>query len=424
MNVSLLIPVIVTVLGLFLLIRLRFFFIRHPLGTLRLLTQTLSTPEARGALGLALAGTLGVGNIFGVAAGIMIGGAGSVFWLVISALFAMIIKYAESVLALADRDGAGGGMHRVLKRQFSDMGTVLSCLYAALCLFLSLLMGSAMQSNAVSDVACNNLDISPVTFAVFFVIIVLIGIIGGAEKIEKIASKLIPLATIIYILSAFSIIIINFSSLPDIILSIIRSAFSTEATLGGGVSSACLLAMREGYCRGILSNEAGAGTSAMAHSRADTRTAAEAGVCGMCEVFFDSLLLCPLTALAILCAVPDVSAYTTPMSLVSAAFSLTLGEWSVWLLFLAVAVFAYSTVICWYYYGSECMRYLFGNRSVWVFLALFFVFLILGAVASLPYLLFPTDLILLFMCILTSAAILRGTPEIIRLTHSSGLMGK
>ena len=198
MKLSFLLPILVASAGLYLLVRLRFFFICHPIRTMGEFTSALGDRGARRSLCLALAGTLGVGNIFGVAAGIMIGGAGSLFWLFLSSIFAMIIKYAETLLTF-DIKTARGGMAEVIRRVFVKCGDLLAPIYAVMTLALSLFIGSAMQSVAVLDVAEGAFSIHPVIGAVILIILLTPVLIGGARKIENITEIVIPLTTIIYI---------------------------------------------------------------------------------------------------------------------------------------------------------------------------------------------------------------------------------
>lgn len=414
MNFSIVLPVLVTAVGLYLLIRLRFFFISHPIRTAREFIEGLRDREARRSFFLALAGTLGVGNIFGVSAGIMIGGAGSLFWLFISTFFAMIIKYAETLLVF-DGDIQRGGMSALLKKVFTSAGRILAPLYAALMLLLALFMGSAMQSAALLDVAEQTLSVHPLVTALILIILLAPCLIGGARKIENITEIIIPLTTIIYILMCLAVIFQNISRLGDVINTIISSAFNLKSALGGGIS---FLAVREGFARGILSNEAGVGTSAMAHSRSQRRTPHVAGLFAMCEVVFDSTLLCMLTGFAILLAVPDISAFSTPMALVSAAFYSALGGFSAVALPIVIFAFAYATLICWYFYGRECASLYFPAVKP-VYPAIFIAFILLSRSVRSDFLLYVIDFLLLSMSLMTLSAIIKKSPAIAEISLHS-----
>ena len=409
MNFSLILPLLVTLSGAFLLVKFRFFFIVHPIKTAKDFLVALHDRDARRSLFLALAGTLGVGNIFGVAAGIMIGGAGSLFWLFVSSVFAMVIKYAET-LTVFDSRIERGGTSALLSKTFRSHGAILSSLYAFLMLLLSLLMGAGMQGVAVMDVAESGLSIAPIFSGLIFVILIMPCIIGTAKTTESITEILIPLTTIIYILMCFWTIIVNFAKISAVINNIIFSAFEFKSVAGG----LSFVAVREGFARGILSNEAGAGTSAMAHCRSRSRDPHTAGLFAMAEVVFDSSVLCMLTGFVILLTVPDVSLYRTPMSLVCASFYSVFGRFSDVILPFIILSFAYATVICWYYYGRECVSLYFSVlKGIYPFL--FIMFLLLSRFIRSDFLLYVIDVLLLFMCFMTLSAIARRTHVIAEL---------
>lgn len=405
MDFSFFLPLLVGGAGLFMLIKLRFFFILHPTRCLRAFASELSSPVSRRALWLALAGTLGVGNIFGVAAGIMIGGAGSVFWLLVSSIFSMVLKYSETALAIELKKGSGG-MQCVVEEAFPRVGKPLAKTYSLFCLTLALFMGAAMQSAACTDTLKASAGLFSGASAVVISLLVAVSVIRGGGGIERLTSHLIPLASLAYILVSLLAIISNFERLPAVLSAIISDAFSSSAVFGGGFSFLFSRSLSEGFARGIMSNEAGVGTSAMAHSRADKRAGAVAGLFGICEVFFDTVVLCGLTALVILTSVSDVSVYQTPMSLVTSAFESSLGEESLLVLSVCIAVFAFSTLICWYYYGNECRLYLFGKKGGAVYTFAFMFAIILGALTDDFFIIYVTDTALFVMAVINLSAII------------------
>lgn len=413
MKLSFLLPILVASVGLYLLIKLRFFFVLHPSKTMRGFVSALGDRGARRSFCLALAGTLGVGNIFGVAAGIMIGGAGSLFWLLVSSLFAMIIKYAETLLTF-ESGAPKGGMAEVIRCALKRCGRFFAPLYAALTLILSLFIGSAMQSVAVLDVAETALAINPMIGAVILIILLLPCLVGGDEKIESITEIIIPLTTIIYILMCFGVIFLNFNRFVEVIKFIISSAFNFKSALGG----VSFIAIKEGFARGILSNESGAGTSAMAHSNHQERTPHIAGLFAMCEVVFDSIILCMLTGFTILLSVEDISAFNSPMSLVSAAFATSLGSFSVYILLILVFAFAYSTLVCWYFYGTRCSNLYFRKiKPIYPFLFLFFV--VISRLIDSKTVIYITDFLLLIMTAITLSVIIKRSNEIAEISHKA-----
>ena len=419
---SIALPIAVTAVGLILLVKLRFFFIVHPIVTARRLAESLSDRESRRALYLALAGTLGVGNIFGVCAGIIVGGAGCVFWIFFSSVFSMVIKYAECLLSLDTLTERGGGMHRVLSSLFCGRARILSPIYATLCIALALTMGSAMQSRALSDVAQTSLDISPLVATLLLAVLAFVGICGDGKKIEKITAIIIPLTTVIYILLALSVVFVHLRELPNVVKTIISEAFSFRAAGGGAISILSSRALREGYARGVLSNEAGVGTSSFAHIRSSARHPAQAGLSGMCEVLFDTPVLCTLTGIAVLCSSPPESAYASPMSLISYAVRTVLGRAGDVLLLVCVLAFAYSTVICWYYYGSECVRDLVGKKAKIPYFTVFLLFIFIGSLADAAPIVYLTDFIILLMSSMTLFAIIFASDRIVSLSREYGLI--
>ncbi len=408
MKIEFLLPFMVCGVGFFLLRKLKFFFILHPIRTASRLLEQIKDRDSRRAFFLALAGTLGVGNIFGVAAGIMIGGAGSVFWLLFSSLFAMIIKYAEVALVF-DMPERSRGMSGALSSVFGKGGRCISALYATFTVLLALFMGSAIQTKALTDVALVSFSLNPYICGFILMIFFLPCLFGGVKKIESVTEILIPVTTIIYILMCFAVILSNADRIIEIIKIVIKSAFSPSAAAGGGIA----IAIKEGFARCILSNEAGAGTSALAHSRSEGKSPHIAGLFGMAEVFFDTNVLCTLTGMTILLSINDISAFSTPMSLVCAAFSGTFGALGGYVLTVLIACFAYSTVICWYFYGHRCTEVYLGKFKI-LYALLFVGFFFLSTCLSSKFLLYLTDVILLLMSLMTLSAIIKMSDRIIK----------
>ena len=406
MNITLILPILITVFGSYLLFKLRFFFIMHPIKSAKCFASAISDRETRRSFCLALAGTLGVGNIFGVAAAIMIGGPGSVFWLVLSSFFSMIIKYAETSM-VCENVSSGGGMSEALKKIFKKSGNKLSAIYALFTVILALFMGAAMQTSALLDVAENTVGLNALIGGFISLILFLPCLIFGAKKIENITEILIPLTTILYIIACFVVILMNFSSLLPTCFMIIKSALSPRAITTG----AFFIAIKEGFARGMLSNEAGIGTSALAHSKIKHKDSATAGILGMCEVLFDTTLLCTLTAMAILVSVNDINAFSTPMSLVYTAFTSTLGKPFGYILLAMVFAFAYSTVICWYYYGYKCICLHFAPLLP-LYMIVFPTMILFSSLIKVENLLYLTDTTMLIMAFITIFSIIKSINKI------------
>ncbi len=395
------IPIIICALGIFLFIKLRAFFIIHPRRTLRAVIPSLRVRESRESLFLALGGTLGVGNIFGVSLGIIVGGVGSVFWIAVSAFLSMTIKYAEVVLGFSVKN-IRYGMPSVIRESMGRAGGPISMTYAFLGIALSLFMGAVMQSRSIIDTArTGKIDTRIVILAVLLLTIYFV--IFGSEKIKKATYYIIPLTTIIYILLSILVIVYNFDNLFTAIQTILLSAFSWKSAGGGALGALVTSGFREGFLRGVMSNEAGAGTSLVGHSAEAGREAGVAGVFGIFEVVFDTLILCPLTGLAIVSS--GVPIARDPMTLVSTAFStLPLVPTSA-ILLLLVFCFAYSTIVSLYYYGIMYTEYL--RLPKWLFSLLFLAFIVISP--GFPQVFVSAiDIILLLMTLPTAYCIIKN----------------
>ncbi len=417
MSVINFLPVLITAVGLYFLIKLRFFFLVHPTKCIKAYTGELSDRGSFKALTLALAGTLGVGNIIGVAHGISVGGAGSVFWILVSSIFASILKYAECTL-VADGYTSMAGL---IRKTFFKAGRVLSVIYSVLWLFLSLTMGTALQSNALVGSAKDIFSLNPTLLSLIFTLLVALLIFGGVKKIENATAYIIPIATIVYIFICLSVILVNIKSLGTVIGAIFGDAFNFKSAYGGVSSFLMINAMREGYARGLLSNEAGAGTSATAQARGGKHPAF-VGLSGIAEVFFDTTLLCTLTGVATLCSVKNPEG--TGVSIILSVFRVVLHGFSPYVLFLLMLAFVYSTVICWYYYGTTAFTYLFGKKYTPVYTSLFLLSVFLGARISEGVLITVSDYLLFLMTLITLSALIKSSGRLVCLTEQYGLIKK
>ena len=413
-----LLPIIIILGGTFVLVRLRAFYVFHPIRTLKAILFALNDRKARTSLFLAMGGTLGIGNIVGVAVGISVGGAGSVLWLVLSSVFAMALKYAESSLAADLHTSSSDGMMSVLSASFPRLGRKLSYTYAALCVLLSLVMGAALQSSGV--ISCASVaSLNPLFVGFVFSAAVFGVLVCGPERVGGFTAVIIPITTVIYIFLALTTIFFNISRLPSVLCDVILSAFTPNAAVGGVVGFITSTALREGFSRGLLSNEAGAGTSSLAHSRISDNPAT-AGLLGMCEVFFDTVLLCPLTAIAILVSAPDLSS-TSGMSLVLSTIGSTLGNASSVLVTVCIASFAFSTVICWYCYGSRCLSFL-RIRNL-PYMLIYVGATLLGVFFSEHLLITVTDYVLMTLTVFTTCGVMKNSDRLRRLSENAGLFG-
>lgn len=416
-----LLPLLITFGGIYLLIKLRGLYVLHPTRAARKIKTCVKNKSAVSSLMLALAGTLGVGNIVGVAVGISVGGVGSVFWLLISSVFSAVIKYAEVCLTKSLSSG-GDGILGVIEESGGRGGRLLSFIYAALCLLLAFVMGAGLQSHTISATVKAVLDISPTHMIIPLVIVITLIVIGGDKKIEKFSVIFIPLTTIIYIIMCFSIIFANITKMPYAIYNIVKSAFDFRNLGGGALAVIARSGIYEGYARGILSNEAGAGTSSFAHMRGRTEHPAESGLFGVLEVFFDTVILCSVSAITIIVSEANADGTLFGIELVCEAFESFGGRLFGGLLLFCIITFALSTIVCWYYYGSVCYKRLVGRGAGSFYL---FVFIFISALSTLAdelALVVISDALLFFMSVISLFAVLKNSDRVLRLSEDYGLL--
>ena len=414
-NLNLISAVFCFVAGLFFLFRLRFFFILHPKKMAKKIAPLLKDRTLRRSLCLALAGTLGVGNIYGVALGIILGGAGSLFWLFVSSFFAMAIKYSESFIAVK-QGVSGSGMMPAIEQSFKKTGKPLAWLYCLFMLLLALFMGAFIQSDSLISSAYFIFPIKKIYIAAVFALSIIFVIFRGGEKIKSSAELAIPLATLFYVIICLFVIIKNCEDLPAVIAEIFTSAFSFKAAFGGIIPT-CFIAFSQGFSRGLLSNEAGTGTSAMAHSEAQNDPI-NAGLFGILEILFDTNLLCILTGFVVLLAgAPKAS--DTPMSLVFRSFSASIGQLSLFPLLFCIFLFAHSTVICWYYYGRRSLAYLGAEKLAFPFSLIFLFFIIMPTFSSGYFAVFTADLLLFLMSLISLSCLAINSGIIAKITKNA-----
>ncbi|MBQ7173352.1 MAG: sodium:alanine symporter family protein [Clostridia bacterium] len=379
--------------GIFFLFYLKGLPLRRPGRLLKILTekQEDGTSPAKATF-LALAGTLGVGNLVGVANAIAVGGPGAIFWMWVSAFFAMILKYAEILLSVRHRRewecGFFGGAAYYMKDCFERRGHgCLARLYPAIfsCFLLlnSFSMGSMIQVDAIATSAKSAFHLPPLVCALLLVLLVIPLAAKGTKEISALTSYLVPIMSLGLVVLSVFLLILRKEYLGDAIRSIFLSAFSKESFAGGLLGFLTSRALRVGTMRGLLSNEAGCGTSPTAHATSSAIFPAKQGVWGIFEVFVDTILLCSLSALVIITSGVDLS-NSDGMALTLLAYSSVLGQGASIFLAVAVFVFGYATLLCWAGYGLESVRFLTTKKG-WkaLYLALFALSILCGA-AFLP----------------------------------------
>lgn len=385
-------PAVILVCGLFYLVKLRFFFVLHPLRTIN---SMFSDRSQLRQISLSLAGTLGVGNIVGVAVAIVFGGAGAVFWMWISALVSMILKYAEITLAVRYREITpngeirGGPMYYMKNGVGGKLGRILGYVFALLGVVLSFSMGNIVQSKAAVDAVCEMMDISPIVVGVVLAVLCALSVFGGYNAVSRVTSVVVPIMSALYIFFSLRAVIVDITLLPSVMLKIISSAFDTKAEIGGVLGFFASRALRQGVSKGAYSHEAGAGTAPLSHSQTKTKSPARQGLLGLFEVFFDTIVICTLTAFMILMYGGDESG---GMSLVSGAFNHYFGASGKYFLCISIIAFAFSTLICWGYYGKTCFSYICKSKTLGkAYLLTYCAAVVLGAVISEGYAWVLTD---------------------------------
>ena len=347
----------------------------------------------------ALAATVGNGNIAGVAGAIAIGGPGAVFWMWISAILGMCTKFSEVVLAVHFRETnnngelVGGPMYYI-KNGLGRRFLWLAYLFAGFGVLTVFGTGNATQVNTITTAINSALinfhvitqeQTSITNLAIGIIITVLIALIllGGIKRIGQVTEKLVPFMALLYIVLALGIVVLNWRVVPGVFVSIFEGAFSPSAVTGGVIGS-MFLSMKKGVSRGIFSNEAGLGTGSIAHACADTGKPVKQGMFGIFEVFTDTILICTLTALVILCS-PITIPYgqAAGAELTIQGFTSVYGNWVSIFTALAMCCFAFSTILGWGLYGARCIEFLFSSKVTKPFMVVYSFVAILGATADL-----------------------------------------
>ncbi len=348
----------------------------------------------------ALAGTVGTGNIAGVAGAIAIGGPGAVFWMWCSALLGMCTKFAEVTLAVhyRERSDAGewvGGPMYYIKNGLGKRWQFLAVLYSLFGVLTVFGTGNATQVNTITTAIDTALlefhivaeDILPtlnLIIGILCAMLVAMVLLGGIKRIGSVSEKLVPFMALFYVLLAVGVVLLNLPRLPFVIEEIFAGAFNPAAFTGGAIGS-LFLSMKNGVSRGIFSNEAGLGTGSIAHACADTRKPVKQGMFGIFEVFADTIVICTLTAMVILCSSVPVNYGTAAgAELTISGFTATYGGWASLFTAVALCCFAFSTIIGWGLYGSRFAAFLFKtDKIVKPFFVVYSFVAILGATLDL-----------------------------------------
>lgn len=336
------------------------------------------------ALCVALAATVGTGNIVGVATAVKLGGPGAVFWMWVAAFFGMATKYAEGLLAVKYRsvDAKGeiaGGPMFYIKNGMGEKWAPMAAFFAFACILVAFFgIGTFPQVNAIVDSMKIAFGLPVwVTDAIITILVAAITI-GGLKNIARVAGKIVPFMAVIYVVVSIGLILMNLNAVPDALALIVRSAFTGEAAAGGFAGSTIMMAMQKGIARGIFSNESGLGSAPIAAAAAKTKWPAEQGLISMTGTFIDTIIICSMTGLAlVLTGVWKGTAAGAMMT--TNAFASAYGHMGVILLTVSLALFAFTTILGWNYYGERACIYLFGTKGVMPYRLIFIALVASGA---------------------------------------------
>ena len=347
----------------------------------------------------ALAATVGTGNIAGVAGAIAIGGPGAIFWMWVSAILGMCTKFSEVTLAVHFRernpegDYVGGPMYYI-KNGLSKNWHFLAVLFSAFGVLTVFGTGNATQVNTITTainsallnfhvISQSSVGTTNLIIGIIVAILVALILLGGIKRIGQVAERLVPFMAFIYIFFALGVVVLNIDQLPAVFGSIINGAFH-PASVTGGIVGSFFMSMKKGVARGIFSNEAGLGTGSIAHACADTKEPVKQGLLGIFEVFTDTILICTLTALVILCSgIPIGFGADAGAELTISGFTSTYGNWISIFTAVAICCFAFSTIIGWRLYGARCIEFLFSSKVIKPFMLVYSLVAILGATVDL-----------------------------------------
>ena len=397
------------------------------------------------AMSTALAATVGTGNIAGVTGAIAVGGPGAVFWMWLSAIFGMATKYAEVVLAVQYRernakgDYVGGPMYYI-RNGLGKKWNWLAVLFSLLAALAAFGIGNMTQINTIATSINTTIDafggntgattilllgqqvpVSSIAVGFLIAVIVAMVLFGGIKRIGSVTEKLVPGMALIYIICSLVVIFTNIDAIGGIFAMIFKGAFSAEAALGGAFGITIMQTIQKGVGRGVFSNEAGLGSAPMAHTATSEKDPVKQGLYGIFEVFMDTIVICTMTALTLLCGVDAGMEFTWGQSAgaekIIASFSTVFGsQLGSLIVTVAISLFALSTILSWALYGTRCCEFLFGHKSVAIYQGIFVVVLIIGASLELELVWNIADTLNGFMAVPNLIALLGLSGVVVKLT--------
>lgn len=373
------------------------------------------------ALMTAMSATVGTGNIAGVATAVFLGGPGALFWMWLTALVGMATKYSEAVLAVkyreVDEEGnhVGGPMYYIkngMGKSWAWLGTAFA-IFGAIAGFG---IGNTVQSNSIAQVIESNFGVSTVVTGVIAMVLVGAVLIGGIKRIGSVAGALVPLMAVAYILAGLVVLAINADQIGPAFALIVESAFTGHAAEGGFAGAAVWAAIRFGVARGVFSNEAGLGSAPIAHAAAQTKDPVRQGLIAMLGTFLDTLIVCTITGLVIITSGVWTSG-ESGAALTSAAFAAALPGLGNYLVAISLAIFAFTTIIGWSFYGERCVEFLFGIKAIKPYRVLWILAVPLGATLSLDFVWLVADTLNAMMALPNLIAIAVLSPVVFKLTR-------
>ncbi|AWN61858.1 alanine/glycine:cation symporter family protein [Streptococcus sobrinus] len=380
------------------------------------------------ALATALAATVGTGNIVGVATAIGTGGPGALFWMWMAACFGMATKYAEGLLAIKyrtkDDNGqvSGGPMYYIINGITGRLKVIakpLANFFALAGILVALLgIGTFSQVNSITGSLQNSFNWSPKVVSIIIAIFVAIIVFGGIQSISKVSEKIVPFMAGLYILAALSVIAINYQNLVPTIVAIFKSAFTPTAAVGGFTGATVMQAIRLGVARGVFSNESGLGSAPIAAAAAKTHEPVEQGLISMTGTFIDTIIICTLTGLSILITGQWSVKGLEGAAVTQSAFSSVFGNIGSLVLTLSLALFAFTTILGWSYYGERCVEFVFGTKGITIYRCIFVFMVALGGYLQLQVIWKIADIVNGLMALPNLIALLVLSPIIIKETKS------
>ncbi len=373
------------------------------------------------ALMTSLSATIGTGNIAGVATAIFLGGPGALFWMWCTALVGMATKYAEAVLAVRFREvdeenNHIGGPMFYIKNGLGSKWLWLGSTFAVFGALAGFGIGNTVQANSVADALNSKFAIPHLVTGLVMAVLAALVLIGGIRRIAEVAGKLVPFMAITYVLAGLVVIILNIGEVPGAVALILESAFNPVAATGGFAGAAVWAAIRFGVARGVFSNEAGLGSAPIAHAAAKTDSPVRQGTVAMLGTFLDTIIVCSITGLVIIIT----GAWTggeTGASLSAAAFETALPGYGGYIVTIGLALFAFTTLLGWSFYGEKCVEFLFGVRSITPFRILWIIAVPIGAIAKLDFIWLVADTLNALMALPNLIALLLLSPVVFKLTR-------